>query len=282
MSTQLTSRNDRMDRLKRVLDADSIQKQFQNALRENAGAFVTSIIDLYSSDGYLQQCNPDDVVRECLKAATLKLPINKQLGFAYVVPYKGKATFQIGYKGYIQLAMRSGQYRYLNAGILYEGMDIKQDYLRGSIEISGEPTSNKVLGYFAHMELLNGFSKTLYMTHAEVTAHGKRFSPSFSHQNSIWKSNFDAMATKTVLRLLLSKYGIMSTEMVSALTSEHEATEDAVATEIANEANQEVIDVEYAVADDAQESGQEQKLAEDKPKADSKGEAKQVPMGPAF
>lgn len=289
MSTQLATRNDRMNRLKRVLDADSIQKQFQNALRENADAFVASIIDLYSSDGYLQQCNPDDVVRECLKAATLKLPINKQLGFAYIVPYRTKGAlvpqFQIGYKGYIQLAMRSGQYRYLNAGAIYEGMSIKQDYLRGSIEIQGEPTSSKVQGYFAHMELLNGFSKTLYMSHAEVLAHAKRYSAGFSRSGSAWQTNFDEMAAKTVTRLLLSKYGIMSTEMVSALTSEHEDTEDSVRTEIANEANQEVIDVEtvdaeYTVDGEEPEASPEPP-AEDKPKA-NKSKAEQMAMGPDF
>ncbi|HHX82633.1 MAG TPA: recombinase [Pseudomonadaceae bacterium] len=274
-----------MDRLKRVLYADSIQQQFQNALRENAGAFVASIIDLYSSDNYLQQCSPDDVVKECLKAATLKLPINKQLGFAYVVPYKGKPQFQIGYRGYIQLAMRSGQYKHLHAGAIYEGMSIKQDYLRGSIEIQGEPKSNKVQGYFAHMELLNGFSKTLYMTHAEVLAHAKRYSAGFSRAGSAWQTNFDEMATKTTTRLLLSKYGIMSTEMVTALTSDHQETEDAVAAEIAAEANSEIIDVEYTTEDD------EAQPTEDKPEAKpeaskekGKGkEEKQLKMeGPGF
>lgn len=285
MSKQLATRNERMARLKRVLDADSIQQQFQNALRENAGAFIASIIDLYGSDNYLQQCNPDAVVMECLKAATLKLPINKQLGFAYIVPYGNVPQFQIGYKGYIQLAMRSGQYKYLHAGVIYEGMEIKRDWLRGSIEIFGEPTSDKVQGYFAHMELLNGFSKTLYMTRDEVLAHAKRYSKSYHHKNSAWQTNFDEMATKTVLRLLLSKYGIMSTDMVTALTSDHEDVEDSVRTEIANEANQEVLDIETVdaeyVVDGEEPEASPEPPAEDKPKA-NKSKAEQMAMGPDF
>lgn len=234
-----------IDRLKLSLSADSVKEQFQNALKENSGAFIASIIDLYSSDKYLQQCDPNKVVMEALKAATLKLPINKQLGFAYIVPYKNEPQFQIGYKGYIQLAMRTGQYKYLNAGVIYEGVDVARDTLTGGITFSGDPTSDKPQGYFAHMELLNGFSKTLYMTHAEVTEHAKRYSKSFSHSSSVWKSNFDEMATKTTIRRLLSTYGIMSVDMIAALTTvDDDKADDAVDWEVQQEANQTIIDID--------------------------------------
>jgi len=237
-----------MDKLKTVLNADSVKAQFQNALKENAGAFIASIIDLYGSDKYLQECDPSAVIMEALKAATLKLPINKQLGFAYIVPYKSKGVaipqFQIGYKGYIQLAMRTGQYRFLNAGVIYEGVKVHRNILTGEITFSGEPTSEKAQGYFAYMELLNGFSKTVYMTHDEVVKHAQRYSKSYNTPNSAWKSNFDEMAMKTVTRMLLSRYGILSTDMISALTSDRdEDIEEAVQREIVNEANQEVIDI---------------------------------------
>lgn len=238
-------------RLKNLLNMDSVQEQFRNALKENAGAFVASIIDLYASDAYLQKCDPNKVIMECLKAATLKLPINKQLGFAYIVPYKDKneehiPQFQLGYKGYIQLAMRTGQYKHLNAGIIYEGINITRNILTGEIGFAGEATSDKPQGYFAHLEMLNGFTKTVYMTIEEVLAHAKQYSKSFGHKNSAWKTNFDEMAQKTVIRKLLSKYGYLSTDMVSALSSDAEDIDE----EIRQEANQEIIDVEYEDADE--------------------------------
>jgi recombination protein RecT len=260
-----------VDRLKMQLNADSVQEQFKNTLKENAGAFTASVIDLYGSDKYLQQCNPNQVIMECLKAATLKLPINKQLGFAYIVPYKNKGVmipqFQLGYKGYVQLAMRTGQYKHLNAGVIYEGVDITRNILTGEIEFSGEPTSDKPQGYFAHLEMLNGFTKTVYMTKEEVLAHAKRYSKSFGHQNSAWKTNFDEMAQKTVIRKLLSKYGYLSTDMVSALSSDAEDIDE----EIRQEANQEIIDVEYDVQNTEEEQASEPEQ-----------EPIPIPKGPGF
>jgi len=249
MSKDVVKVNKNVEKLKNVLSANSVREQFENSLKENSGAFIASIIDLYGSDSSLQQCDPNAVVMECLKAATLKLPINKQLGFAYVVPYKGTPQFQLGYKGYIQLAMRTGQYRYLNAGIVYEGMEVERDILTGKTTIIGEATSDKAQGYFAYMELLNGFSKTLYMTVEEVEGHAKRYSPSYNYKTSAWKTNFDEMATKTVIRNLLSKYGIMSTDMIVAFTSDIEDTEANIRNEIAANANVETIDVDYKVVD---------------------------------
>lgn len=212
-----------IDKLKNILAAQSVKEQFESVLKENAGAFVASIIDLYNTDRTLQMCDPKNVVMEALKAASLKLPINKQLGFAWIVPYRdGRTgqyipTFQLGYKGYIQLCMRTGAYRYINADVVYEGELIKCDKLTGEIEIDpSQRTSDKKVGYFAFIETLNGFRKTLYMTVEEVTKHAQQYSKSYSSKNSVWATDFDAMALKTCLRLLLSKYGIMSVEMQRA------------------------------------------------------------------
>ena len=212
-----------IDKLKHILAAESVQEQFKSVLKENAGAFVASIIDLYNTDKTLQMCEPKNVVMEALKAASLKLPINKQLGFAWIVPYRdGRTgqyipTFQLGYKGYIQLCMRTGAYRYINADVVYEGELVKHDKLTGEIEIDPEQRkSDKKIGYFAFIETLNGFRKTLYMTVEEVTKHAQQYSKSYSSKNSVWATDFDAMALKTCLRLLLSRYGIMSVEMQQA------------------------------------------------------------------
>lgn len=244
-----------VDRLKSAINSDSVQKQFQNAMAENAGPFTASVIDLYGSDTYLQKCEPALVIMEALKAAVLKLPINKQLGFAYVIPYKNKPQFQIGYKGYIQLAMRTGQYRFLNAGTVSEGQSVERNTLTGETKIIGDPKkSAKVIGYFCYMELLNGFTKTVYMTKAEVTAHGKKYSKSFNKADSAWKTDFDAMALKTVVRRLLSKFGVMSVEMQTALTTD---TDDSTQNEINDNANGEVLDLEPEEEEDDPEPEEE-------------------------
>lgn len=191
------------------------------------------------------------MVQEALKAATLRLPINKQLGFAYIIAYNNskpdgmggwvkvmEPTFQIGYKGYIQLAMRSGQYEILNSDIVYEGEYRGRDKLTGEIDFGGERAGDKVIGYFCHERLSNGFRKTLFMTVEEVAAHAKRYSkglqrtelgtllalaakPFDPNSKTVgWLGNFHAMALKTVTRLLLSKFGYLSIEMNDAMAKD--------------------------------------------------------------
>ncbi len=240
-----------VDKLRQCLELPAVQEQFRNCLKEKAGAFISSLIDLYSSDYTLQQCDPNAVIMEAAKAASLDLPINKQLGFAYLVPYRVKERtvpqFQIGYKGYIQLALRTGQYRRLNAGIIPEGVRVDFDILSGDVRFSGKPTGDKPQGYFAYMELLNGFTKAVYMTKPEVIVHAKRYSKSFAYENSAWKTNFEEMAIKTALRKLLSHYAPLSTEqqqLVKALASDEDAESDenAFDREVRRKANKEPLD----------------------------------------
>lgn len=245
-----------IDKLKSILSAQSVQEQFKAVLAENSEAFVASIIDLYNTDKTLQACDPKSVVMEALKAASLKLPINKQLGFAWIVPYKDGKTgqfipaFQLGYKGYIQLCMRTGAYKYINADVVYEGELVKQDKLTGEIEIDpSKRVSDKKIGYFAFIETLNGFRKTLYMSVEEVIRHAQRYSKSFGKSNSPWASDFDSMALKTCLRLLLSKYGVMSIEMQKAYIEDTEALNPEERNHDDN-----VFDAEYTIETEAQES----------------------------
>lgn len=252
-----------IDRLKSILYADSVQEQFKNVLKENAGAFVASIIDLYNTDKTLQACDPKAVVMEALKAASLKLPVNKQLGFAWIVPYKQNGryvpVFQLGYKGYIQLCMRTGAYRYINADVVYEGELVKQDKLTGEIEIDpSQRTSDKKIGYFAFIETLNGFRKTLYMTVEEVMKHAQQFSKSYGNRNSAWATDFDAMALKTCLRLLLSKYGVMSVEMQQAYIEDSADTVE-FADQAIEEGEEDAIDItdaDVSVENEAEEQAE--------------------------
>lgn len=239
----------KIDSLKNMLKAPSVEEQFKNALKENSGNFVASIIDLYNNDTYLQNCEPKAVIMEALKAAILKLPINKSLGFAYLVPYKKNGVqlpqFQIGYRGLIQLAMRTGQYRIINADIVYEGEYKTKNKLTGEFDLSGAATSEKIVGYFAHIEMINGFSKTLYMTKEKVLAHAKKYSKSFASANSAWSTDFDAMAIKTVLRNLLGHYGFLSVEMITAFDNDNDTdVSEVVKKDIAANANKQNIGFE--------------------------------------
>jgi recombination protein RecT len=234
-----------VDRLKSIVNQPSVQEQFRNAMGDNAGLFTASLIDVYMGDTNLQQCDPNAVVMEALKAATLKLPINKNLGLAYIVPYKHKGQqqpqMQIGYRGYIQLAQRTGQYRIINADAVYEGELNGHDKLTGEIDLNGTATSDTVVGYFAYIETTSGFKKISYWTKNEVIQHAQKHSKSYNSQYSPWQTNFHAMAVKTVLKHLLSKYGVMSVELVNALEQE---SEDQVFQDEAANANQDVIDVD--------------------------------------
>lgn len=259
-----------IDRLKAMLSMPSVEQQFKNALKDSAPLFIASLIDLYGGDSYLQKCEPKDVIMEALKAATLKLPINKSLGFAYIVPYKknGKQipTFQIGYKGLIQLAMRTGVYSCINADVVYEGELVKTDKLTGHIDLSGKKKSDTIVGFFAHFETVNGFRKTVYITVEDVKAHAKKFSASYDNQYSPWKTNFEAMAIKTPLRHLLGKYGIMSVEMEQAFSSDRsdEAEDEGRLLPGPNAGG--VIDAEYALA--GNEGGTEPSQQEQAPGPD--------------
>lgn len=215
-----------------VLNSDATQKMLAGMLKQEAGTFTASVLDLYNTDTLLQKCDPKQVFGECLKAASLKLPINKQLGFAWVIPYKKNGVdipqFQLGYKGLIQLCMRTGAYKYINAGVVYEGELRKIDKLTGELDISGEKLSEEIVGYFGYIETINGFRHSLYMSKAEVTKHASRYSKSYKAGSAIWRDNFDEMATKTVLRNLLNKWGVMSVELVNALDDDRADAADSV------------------------------------------------------
>lgn len=246
-SEQKTMVVQKIDKLKIALNDEYVQNQLKSALSENSGAFTASIIDLFTGEKNLQDCDPKQVIMQAMKAAVLKLPINKSLGFAWIVAYKGVPQFQIGYKGLIQLAMRTGQYRFINAAPVYEGEYKTSNKLTGEFDLSGTPKSETVVGYFAYIELLNGFSKTLFMTKEKVTAHAQKYSKSFGNANAPWKTEFDAMAIKTVLRLLLTHYGYLSVEMANAIeTDTDQDAADKVMDEIRVNANKKEMGFEDA------------------------------------
>ena len=214
--------------LRRLLSTDLVKQQLANALEKNAEAFQASLIDLVLADRALQECEMGLVIAEAMKAAVLDLPLVKTLGQAYVVPFKEKGkpkpTFILGYKGMVQLALRTGLYRHINAGPVYEGEFKGFDKLSGEPDLSGIPLEDGgVIGYFAFLEFINGYRKTIYWTNEQIIDHGKRHSKSFNHEKMPWQTNFPGMAKKTLLRELLTKWGAMSIKMASGLASDGES-----------------------------------------------------------
>ena len=221
-----------------VMNNNYYQSLLQNTLRENKGTFCTSLMELFSSDEKLMQCKPTDLMAEALKAASLHLPLNKQLGQCYILPFKNKGimtpTLVVGTRGYLQLAMRTGKYETINSDVVYEGELTGYDKVTGRLDLSGVRSSNVPVGYFAYFRMKNGLSKLLYMTLDEVCIYAKQYSPTvkFSDKTTVeslknlalkqaaegsgdgvgWYSNFESMALKTVLRRLLSKWGELSIE----------------------------------------------------------------------
>lgn len=221
-----------------VMNNSYYQTLLQNTLKENKGTFTTSLMELATSDEKLLQCAPNALMAEALKAASLHLPLNKQLGQCYILPFKNHGvmtpTLVVGTKGYLQLAMRTGKYETINSDVVYEGELKGYDKVTGNLDLSGVRTSNVPIGYFAYMKMKNGFSKLLYMSLDEVCLYAKQYSPTvkFSEKATAdslkalalkqaasgvsdgvgWYSNFESMALKTVLRRLLSKWGELSIE----------------------------------------------------------------------
>jgi recombination protein RecT len=194
---------------------DVVKKRIDEMLGKRSPQFITALMAATNNIAHLGECTPASVLNAALTVAALDLPINNNLGFAYMIPYKNKgvyeAQFQMGWKGFIQLAQRSGQYKTIAATPVYEGQLISADPLLGNKFDWTKKTNDKIIGYVAQFQLMNGFSKDLYMTMEEVKAHANRFSQSYrSGYDSPWKSDFDAMAQKTVIKMLVSKFGPMS------------------------------------------------------------------------
>ena len=200
--------------LKGMLEMPAYKNKFNEMLGKKAAGFMSSIIAVANNNKLLAKAEPSTVIGAAAQAAMLDLPINQSLGFAYIVPYKGAAQFQLGYKGYIQLAQRSGQYVDIGAKTVYEGELEYENRLLDKFKF-GERTGDKVIGYLAYFRLTNGFEKMLFMELGEMIAHAKKYSKSYSGGTEKWGlAEFDVMAEKTVLKRLLSKYGPLSIESI--------------------------------------------------------------------
>jgi recombination protein RecT len=237
MSNQLTTQP---ITTKDFFSQQNVKAKFEEMLGKRAPQFITSVLQIVASNSLLINAEPSSVYQAAAVSATLDLPLNNNIGFAYIVPYnqsykdasgqwkkKVVAQFQMGYKGFIQLAQRSGQFKTISASAIHEGELISQNPLTGFEFDFTKRTSNKVIGYAAYFKLLNGFEKTHYMTVEDLTKHGKKFSQTFKTDKGLWADDFDSMATKTVLKLLLSKFAPLSIEMQKATIADQMIVDDA-------------------------------------------------------
>lgn len=240
-----------------LFNRDDVKNKFQEMLGKKAQGFITSVLQIVASNKTLANADPHSVYNAAATAATLDLPINNNLGFAWIVPFNQKykdeggkwqskqvAQFQLGYKGFIQLALRTGQYLKINVTEVYENQFKSFNSLTEELvaDFSIEGTGN-VVGYAAYLHLVNGFEKTVYWSLSKVTAHGKRFSKSFD--TGPWKDDFNQMAKKTVLKNTISAWGILSIDIQRALITDQAVINNEDATDVTYIDNEpEIIDKE--------------------------------------
>lgn len=211
--------------VKQYLDSPVVNDGLKKLLGDKLPAFKANVLNIVSSNYQLQGCDSRSITGAAVCATINGLSLTPSLGQAYIVAFKGKAQFQVGWRGFVQLAHRTGQYATIHAGKVYDGE------LRGFNPFTGEPErgeklSDEVIGYMAYFRLTNGFEKYFYMTKADLENHALTYSQSYAYdkkngrRTSPWSTNFDAMACKTVLKQLLSKWGILSTEMATAIQAD--------------------------------------------------------------
>lgn len=208
--------NSNLVALRGYFNNEACMKNLQAMLGQKAQGFATSVLSVVNNNRLLQAASPESIYSSAMVAASLDLPINPNLGFAAIVPYGRAAQFQIMTRGLIQLAIRSGQYERITSAPVHKGELVKCDPFRDEYEFdASKRESDEIIGYMAYFRTVGGFEKYFYMTRDEVLAHGKKYSKSFN--SGPWKDNQEAMCLKTVTKLLLSKFGILSIEMQRAI-----------------------------------------------------------------
>ena len=232
--------------VKQKISEDGVKKRFGEVLGKKAPQFLASITNVVAGSSQLRKCSANSIMAAAFIAATYDLPIDSNLGFSAIVPYNEsvwnpqtnnydkipRAQFQMMYKGFIQLAIRSGYYEKMNYAVVYEDELRKYNPITGEIEFVKDFSQctqrdagdeSKVVGYYAWFRLKTGFSQELFMSKAAVDNHARKYSQSYRYdinkgkKSSKWTTDFEAMALKTVIKLLLSKWGILSVDMQRAI-----------------------------------------------------------------
>lgn len=220
-----------LKRFNAMLENTRTQEYLSSVLGEKKQTFVGNMVALVANSKMLMDCDPSTVMFSCLKSAALDLSLDPVLGLSYVIPFRDNknnttvATWQLGSKGYVQLALRSAQFRKLNVRDVREGEIVDEDFVSGEMRfkrLQKDRESAPIVGYVAYMQLVNGFEKQLYMSVEELESHAKRFSQTYRRGYGPWADKYmkSQMMEKTVLKRLLSKYAPLSVEMRDAIRSD--------------------------------------------------------------
>ena len=241
--------------VKGIISQDTVKKKFEEVLGKKAPQFLASITNVVAGSTQLKKCPANTIMGAAFVAATYDLPVDSNLGFAAIVPYNNnkynlqtkqwekhlEAQFQMMYKGFIQLAIRSGYYEKMNCSVVYKDELISYNPITGEVDFVTDFSqctqrmqgkTEDIAGYYAWFKLLTGFRKELFMTMAEVENHARKYSTAYRNdinngkKGSKWTTNFDAMALKTVIKLLLSKWGILSVDMQRAITDDQKTFDE--------------------------------------------------------
>jgi recombination protein RecT len=224
MSTQVTTPK---KGFKELLESPAMKQRIEEVLGERKSQFITSALSLFNANTSLQNCEPASIFNACLTATSLGLPINNNLGFAYIIPYGKDAQFQIGYKGFRQLAINSNQYKSLEVKAVFEGQIIEDNSFVGYHFDWKNKQSETIIGYASYFQLLNGFESTYYLSVQDIEKHAKKYSQTYKKGFGNWKDEFEKMAKKTVVKLHLnSGFAPLSIEMQKAQESDQSIVTD--------------------------------------------------------
>lgn len=273
MANEVAKKEEKKTGITSYLTGKAVKENIVSVIGEkSAPTFISSIISAVQTNKELANCTNSSILSAALLGESLKLTPSPQLGQFYMVPYKNKgvaeATFQLGYKGYIQLAIRSGQYRKIAVSEVKEGElasfnPITEEYVLQPITDMTKRNALKTIGYYAMFILNNGFRKDIYWSLEEMESHAKTYSAGYRsdlkyhNKNTFWSKNFDAMAKKTLIRQLISKWGIMSIDMQKAYNADMAVVnEDGTVEYVDNP----VMDVEAEVIEDIEENSNKEEF----------------------
>lgn len=223
--------NNNLPQLKAALNTESIKNKFNEMLGKKSAGFITSITTVVQNSDLLQKAEVNSIILAAAQAASLDLPINPNLGFSAIIPFNDKknnrcvAQFQIMRDGWVDLCLRTGQFEYIANEIVYEGELVEKNRFTDTYVFDEtKRKSNKIIGYMASFKLVNGYRKTVYMTVEEAKAHGKQYSQTFKKGYGLWADNFNAMALKTALKMLLKKFAPKSIESIAKAIESDQAS----------------------------------------------------------
>lgn len=228
--TPVNQTSRKIDAIRSYGNAPANLAQFANLVGKDAPGYIGSALLAVQMSSDLLACTPESIFSAALRAASVKLSCDPSLGHAYLIPFKRNGVAQaeliIGYKGLYQIALRSNTYKTVNISIIYEGQNVETDYVTGDIKVTGRPMKLIRIGILGYFQLVDGYSKGIYMTTKEIHDHAKKYSRGYEKKDGVWKTNPEAMEKKTVLRLLLTRWGYLDPMVNRLLMSEGDPGEE--------------------------------------------------------